>query len=133
MEKSQNIVKSVGVTLLILVALGYAAIENSIEEISNFRCTGNLKNKPAIIYVRMEVYRWYAGLWHGTDGSVHVEVPNEYSYRRGSIKNYGDSIAVCWSDGSVCGLLGFYSRQTGEITLNSLKGSFSGECRKIHR
>lgn len=118
---------------MIVAALIYAAMESSIDDISSFRCTGTLKDKPAIIYVRLMTYRWYAGLWHGTDGDLQVEVPNEYSYHRGSIKNYGDTIAVCWPDGSVCGLLGFYSKLTKEIRLNSLKGSFSGMCRKINR
>lgn len=133
MKAPVRVLQYILVSLVIVAALIYAAAVSSVEDISDFRCTGTLKGEPRIVYVRMKIYRWYAGLWHGTDGSLQVEVPNEYSYRRSNIKNYGDSIAVCWSDGSVCGLLGFYSKLTSEIRLNSLKGSFSGTCNKISR
>ena len=116
--------------LVAVASLLYVTIQHPIQEVINLRCVGQLKDKPTTTYLKIEKYRWLSSYWYWTNGKIHVEIPGVDSYTRGKIEDYGETIAVCTSDG-VCGLLGYYDKQTRNIRLNSWEGSFVGNCRIV--
>ncbi len=111
-----------GAALLVFVA-NFSAVE------TRHRCSGRLSstdaNQPAIVFIRVEEYRWWVGLWGKSDGAVSLEVPNQWVEYYSHVDESGDQLLISDTSGR---LGGTYSKLSGSLSLHTTVGNFQGAC-----
>jgi hypothetical protein len=114
--------------LLYVVAVNFSAIE------SRYECKGTIISngitRPTVVYVKLNEYRWWVGLWSDSDGSLNLEIPNEFVDYFGDLKEVGDQLQVFDHSKN---LVGSYSRLSGTLALKTSRGFIDGTCVKIEK
>jgi len=91
-----KIIKTALIFLGALLAAFFAAAYFSASE-SRFECRGVVTEQgvesPARVFLKLERYRWWVGLWSDSWGSAWIEVPSETVIYVGQITNAGDLLA----------------------------------------
>lgn len=109
----------------------FVAYFSSVE--SRFRCSGDISSQggsqPITIYMKLNEYRWWVGLWSDSDGSVWLEIPNrtlEYFER---VVEIGDQLRFYEQKEP----RGHFSALSKNLAVITISWSFDGTCKKIEK
>lgn len=133
-KKAVKILGAIGgaVILLFLFVANFSSVE------SRFRCPGGISSTdgsyPVTVYLKLEEYRWWVGLWGESDAAIHVEIPNTYIDYFGNVKKVGDQYQI---RDSAKNLKGNFSTLSNTLAIQlpvKLKTDFfDGTCNKIEK
>tara|TARA_R110002020_G_scaffold52042_3_gene146790 strand:+ start:358 stop:756 length:399 start_codon:yes stop_codon:yes gene_type:complete len=129
-KKILKVIAALLVTLVLLfvVVAKFSAIE------SRYECKGTIISngitRPTLVYIKLNEYRWWVGLWSDSDGSLNLEVPNEFVDYFGHLKEVGDLLQIFDHSKN---LVGSYSRLSGTLALQTDLGFIDGTCVKIEK
>jgi len=129
----KNILKVI-VALLVMLMLLFVFVAKFSAIESRYECQGTIIShgitRPAVVYVKLNQYRWWVGLWGDSDGELHLEIPNKFVDYFRHLKEVGDQLQIFDHDKK---LIGSYSRLSGTLTLNTSVGFIEGTCVKIEK
>ena len=117
-------------TLLYLFVIKFSAVE------SRFECTGKIiangVERPATVFLNLDRYRWWVGLWSDSSGDAWLEVPNQTVIYFGHITQAGDQLQFWDSFGSPSNFSGIFSTLSRTIGVKlGAAGVFEGICKDI--
>ncbi len=116
-----------GLLILFLFVVYFSATETT------FQCTGEISyegnTRPLTVYMKLAEYRPWVGLWGDSDGSINLEIPNEWVEYYGHVEEVGDQLQIHETYGNKA-LKGNYSKlsKTLAIDLEPPFGFFDGNC-----
>lgn len=120
-------------TLLSAAILLFLFVANFSSATSSFECVGMTSTsdgaKPTTVYIELEEYRWWVGLWSDSDASLHLEVPNKFVEYFGHIEKIGDLYQIFDSEKA---LKGQFSKLSNKLALSAHPGFFDGACTRKH-
>ncbi|MBX6334376.1 hypothetical protein IRY61_03500 [Candidatus Saccharibacteria bacterium] len=115
--------------LLFLFVVNFSAVE------SRFECSGKITSNgietPVKIFLKLETYRWWVGLWSDSSGSAWLEVPNQTVRYFGHITKARDILQLWDSPGKLSGNFSTLSGALG-VHLGAF-GAFEGTCKDTGR
>lgn len=101
--KIRNVILSlIGLSIICgIIVVGFSSV------VSPYKCDGQITSEegmmPKTIYIKLEEYRWWVGLWGNSDGNLRLEIPNTvveyYSY----IDEVGDQLQIHLDQGDLRG------------------------------
>jgi hypothetical protein len=120
------------------VVLLFLFVANFSTGESRFQCPGVISSTdgshPINVYLKLEEYRWWVGLWSKSDAAIHVEIPNTYVDYFGNVKKVGDQYQI-WD--SAKNLKGNFSNLSNTLAIQlpvTLKTDFfDGTCSKVEK
>lgn len=115
------------VVALFIVVIGFSAAQSRYECEGTFVAPG--ANSSGTVFVKLEQYRWWVGLWSNSSGSLWLEVPNQTVEYFGRISRAGDQLQIYASNDQLAGQFSTLSKAFA-ITLSS-GVSFGGTCKAI--
>ena len=120
---------TVCLVLLLIASAYFAAVEKKYKCVGEFSKEG--RSTDATIYIELNQYRWWVGLWSDSDGDMVVEAP---SVGWGSfyplLKESGNRIRI--HEISPEKYRGDFSTFSGSLTLvDDYAGTFKGECTRF--
>src|SRR5690606_22595884 len=83
---------------------------------------------PAMVYLRLEQYRWWVGLWSDSDAALWLEIPSEAVEYFSDVREVGDQLQVFDSSESI---KGNFSTLSHVLAIQTSRGFFDGKCRVI--
>ena len=122
----------VAALLLFVFVANFSAVE------SRFQCPGELSSKdgshPVTVYLKLEEYRWWVGLWSEPDAAIHVEIPNTYVDYFGNVKKVGDQYQIRDSANSPKGSFSALSKTLAiQLPVKLKTDFFDGTCKKVEK
>lgn len=119
--------------LLVFVVLLFVFVANFSAVESRFECSGkitsNESEQPATVFLKLQTYRWWVGLWSDSQGSAWVELPNQVVRYFGHITEAGDLLQLWYAPGEFGGN---FSNLSGAVGLElGAFGVFEGACKEI--
>jgi hypothetical protein len=131
MMKLIKILAAIGVVVLLLFifVVNFSAVE------SRFQCPGEISStdgsRPVTVYLKLEEYRWWVGLWSESDAAMHIEIPNNHIDYFGNIKKVGDQYQIFDSANSLKGNFSTLSKTlTIQLPIKLKTDFFDGTCKK---
>jgi hypothetical protein len=131
MMKLIKILAAIGVVVLLLFifVVNFSAVE------SRFQCPGEISStdgsRPVTVYLKLEEYRWWVGLWSESDAAMHIEIPNNHIDYFGNIKKVGDQYQIFDSANSLKGNFSTLSKTlTIQLPIKLKTDLFDGTCKK---
>jgi hypothetical protein len=116
----------VALILLFLFVANFSAVE------TRYECKGELKSAgkatPKTLFIKLETYRWWVGLWSDSNASLAIECPNEWVDYFGDVKKVGDQLQLFDSKKV---LVGNFSTLSKTLALKTSAGFFDGTCTAI--
>ncbi len=79
------------------------------------------------MYLKLNEYRWWVGLWSNADGNLHTEIPNVHLDYYSDITKVGDQLQIREGGQPV----GNFSKLSKVIQLKTYKGFFDSKCEVI--
>lgn len=129
--KAVKILGAIGgaVLLLFVFVANFSAVE------SRFQCPGEISSKdgsrPVTVYLKLEEYRWWVGLWSESDAAIHVEIPNTHIDYFGNVKKVGDQYQIFDSAQRIKGNFSTLSKALAiNLPLTLQTDFFDGTCKK---
>lgn len=114
-----------GAVLLFAAVATFSAAE------SRFSCVGAISReaapKPITIFIKLNEYRWWVGLWSDSDGDLHLEIPNESVEYFGHVVEVGDQLQIFDFDRK---MQGNFSTLSKALALQTRRGFFDGKCNR---
>lgn len=124
--------RKIGALFIVLVALLTTVILFSSVQ-TRYECCGQIKFDNKIeniaLYVKLEEYRWWVGLWSEADGSLNIEIPNQHVDYFSHLVEVGDQLQI-YENGSLAGNLSTLSKT---LALKTALGFFDGTCKIIDK
>ena len=115
----------VAALLLFVFVANFSAIE------SRFQCSGEIYSEsdlhPATIYMKLQEYRWWVGLWSESDGSVWLEIPNKTFEYFEHVVEVGDQLQIFDSQKKS---KGYFSTLSKSLAISTPVWSFDGTCKR---
>ena len=130
-------IKIIG-SLFALAALLFFFVANFSAVETKYECNGKITidgaEQSAAVFLKLQKYRWWVGLWSDSNGSAWVEVPNQSSHFFGHITAAGDQLQFWDSFGAASpgNFSGTFSTLSGAlmVKLNAVT-LFEGTCKAI--
>lgn len=117
--------------LLAIATLLFIFVANFSSVASNFECVGKTSaegsSQPATIYIKLEEYRSWVGLWSESDASLQMEIPNTFVDYFGHVVKVGDQYQIFDFDKK---LKGNFSTLSKALALSTPTGFFDGVCKR---
>lgn len=117
-----------GFVVAALLLFVFVAKFSSVE--SRFQCPGEISSKsgshPVSVYLKLEEYRWWVGLWSESDAALHLEIPNTAFDYFENVKRVGDQYQIFDAQKN---LKGNFSTLSKTLALNTSAGLFDGVCK----
>lgn len=117
--------------LIVAALLLFVFVANFSTVESRFQCSGEISSEsdsqPATIYMRIEEYRWWVGLWSESDGSVWLEVPNRTFDYFGHVIEVGEQLQIFDSQKKP---KGHFSTLSKSLSISTPAWSFNGTCKR---
>ena len=124
-----KVVKIIGVFVVAALLLFVFVAKFSAVE-SRFQCPGEISSKsgaqPVSVYLKLEEYRWWVGLWSKSDAALYLEIPNTAVDYFENVKKVGDQYQIFDSHKN---LKGNFSTLSKTIALSTSAGLFDGVCK----
>ncbi len=115
-----------GVLLLFVLAAKFSTVE------TRYRCDATLMSngnaEDLTVYLKLERYRWWVGLWSNSDGTLWMETPNQGTDYFGHLVEVGDQIQIHVSPDTLRGQFSLLSKALSVVTL---RGHIEGSCAPI--
>jgi hypothetical protein len=117
--------------VIAVAAIGVIVLNFSAAE-SRFECVGtfSIGKENGTVYVKLQEYRWWVGLWSKADAAIWVEFPNVTVEYFGDVIRVGDQLQI--RDG-LNNTKGTFSTLSKTLALLTYKGVFEGTCKGIER
>lgn len=123
-----KLAKYLGVLLLIVLGV-FMFVANFSSASSNYECTGILASgetkAPKTIYIALEEYRWWVGLWSDSDGNVKLEIPNDHLDYYSHVVELGNQLQIYDPPND---MKGHFSTLSKTLSLKTPYGFFDGKC-----
>lgn len=123
-----KLVKYLGALLFIVIGL-FLFVANFSSAASNYECPGEIstgENKaPKTIYIVLEEYRWWVGLWSDSDGNLKLEIPNEHLDYYSHVVEVGNQLQIYDPPNE---MKGHFSTLSKTLALKTPYGFFDGKC-----
>lgn len=114
--------------LLFLCVANFSSVE------SRYECKGEVQlaegMKSQILYIKIEEYRWWVGLWHKSNASMWVESPDKWVSYYDDILKTGDRLQIFDSENR---LIGSFSMLSKKLSINTREGLFEGSAAIISK
>ncbi len=127
-----KILKYVGTVALAIVLL-FVFVANFSAVESRFQCPGSVSvndvSTPTTVYIRIEQYRWWVGLWSDSDATLWLEIPNQAVEYSSHVIEVGDQLQIFDFDNM---MKGNFSSLSHTLALQTSRGFFDGECKSIN-
>ena len=121
--------KFVGYFIVLVIAL-FVFVANFSSVESRFSCSGEISHngntETSTIYIKLEEYRWWVGLWSDSDGNFFLEIPNTHVEYYSNVLDTGTQIQIL---GHQKELKGNFSKLSKTLALDTPFGFFDGTCR----
>ena len=115
--------------LLAVVILLFLFVANFSSVASTFECIGKTTtegaSQPSTIYIKLDEYRWWVGLWSESDASLHMEIPDSFVDYFGHVARVGDQYQIFDFNKN---LKGNFSILSKALALSTPAGFFDGTC-----
>src|SRR3989344_2583957 len=104
--------------IILFLVVGNASIVES-----HYRCDGAWTgtsqggDPSTTVYMKLQEYRWLMALRSESDGSVTVEIPNEWGEYFGVVERVGDQLQI-YKHGSVPELRGAFSTLSNTLAID---------------
>ena len=130
--KHVKVLKVLGGLLVVAIAL-FLFVANFSAVESRYECAGTLSSsgaeQPSTIFLKLETYRPWVGLWSDSSGSAWVELPSQTVSYFGHITEAGDQLQL-WGPSNK--LAGNFSTLSKALTVDlGAFGMFGGTCQGI--
>ena len=130
--KSVKILGVIGgaVILLFVFVANFSAVE------SRYHCLGEVSStdgapRPVTVYLKLEEYRWWVGLWSKSDAAIHLEIPNTHIDYFGNVKKVGDQYQIFDSAQRIKGNFSTLSNALAiNLPLKLQTDFFDGTCKR---
>jgi len=124
--------KYIGFIILILIALFFFVVNFSAARTS-YQCTGELTEngtaQPTTVFITIEEYRPWVGLWSDSDGSMKLEIPNVIHKYYPRVERVGEQRQIYQE-----GLVGNFSTLSKTLALDiEFFGFFDGNCQSVDK
>lgn len=119
--------------VLLLVVIGLLLLNANFSSVaSNYECKGELSvgesNVEKTVYIVLEEYRWWVGLWSDSHGHMLLEIPNEHVNYYNQLVEVGNQIQIYDPPNKV---KGNFSTLSKVLALKTPYGFFDGKCLRI--
>lgn len=114
------------VVLLFIFIVNFSSVESRYECVGELTFEGETTSKT--IYIKIQEYRWWVGLWSDTDGNIQLEIPNETLSYYSNLKEVGDQLQIFGADMNPAGS---FSTLSKALTIDTGIGIFDGKCERI--
>jgi len=119
----------IAVALLFIFLANFSVVE------SRFQCPGELSSTdgshPVTVYMKLDEYRWWVGLWSESDAAIHIEIPNTYIDFFNYVKKVGDQYQIFDSAKKLKGNFSTLSKALAiNLPLKLQTDFFDGTCRR---
>jgi hypothetical protein len=130
--KAMKILGAFGVAVVVL----FVSLANFSAVESRFQCPGQISSmdgsRAMTVYLKLQEYRWWVGLWSDSNAAVHIEVPNTHVDYFGNVRKIGDQYQIFDSANKLNGNFSTLSKSlTINLPLKLQTDFFDGNCRKI--
>lgn len=109
---------------LVVVIANYSSAE------FGFECSGKLSSTqqslPTTIYIKLEEYRGWVGLWSESAGNLRLEIPNQWVEYYDRLAEVGDQVQIFRDQD----LKGNFSSLSRTLALSTPEGFFDGVCKR---
>jgi len=99
---------------------------------SNYECTGEISfresKEPKTIFIVLEEYRWWVGLWSDSDGNIQLEIPNELVSYYNHVVEVENQLQIYDPPKD---MKGHFSTLSKMLALETPYGFFDGKCMGI--
>ena len=117
------------VILLFVFVANFSAVE------SRYQCPGEISSTdglhPVTVYLKLEEYRWWVGLWSKSDAAIHLEIPNTHIDYFGNVKKVGDQYQIFDSAQRIKGNFSTLSNALAiNLPLKLQTDFFDGTCKR---
>jgi len=130
LEMKNRIFKYITISFVILLVLLVTVVKFSAVE-TRFECKGNItaNNIPqeSTIYIILNEYRWWVGLWSKSDGDLKFEIPNITVGYYTPLYEVGEQLQIY--DGEK--IAGNFSKLSHALALKVSRGFFDGTCKVL--
>ncbi len=131
-EVIMKFLKYLGALTLTAVFL-FVFVANFSSATSSFECSGEISfngdSHPITIYIVLEEYRWWVGLWSDSDGNIQLEIPNETTMYYSHVVEVETQLKIYNSPKDLKGNLSTLSKI---LALSTPFGFFDGKCKSIN-
>lgn len=121
------------VAILLTVILLFQFVVNFSGVSSSFECAGEISSgentEPKTIYIVLDEYRWWVGLWSDSDGNLQLEIPNETVEIYLHLVEVGNQIQIYYDSPNE--MKGNFSKLSKTLALKGYFGFFDGKCKAI--
>ena len=87
------------------------------------------ESQQVTIYMKLDEYRWWVGLWGDSDGCVWLEVPNSFVAFFDRIDESGEHLHIYNNQKKQ----GYFSTLSKALAITTPDWSFNGTCKKIEK
>jgi hypothetical protein len=132
--KALKILGAIGgtVVLLFVFVANYSTVESRFQCIGEVSSTGG--SHPVTVYLKLEEYRWWVGLWSESDAAIHVEIPNISVDYFGNVKKVGDQYQIWDSANNLKGNFSTLSKTLAiQLPVKLKTDFFDGTCSKVEK
>lgn len=101
---------------------------------TRYRCVGTpLSDGSHTLFMELEEYRWWVGLWSDSDGMLRYEIPTRFTDHYGLLDESGDMIRIYDRplEGETKELAGTFSKMSESLSVATPWGRFEGECIRV--
>ena len=118
--------------LTAILLFAFVAIFSS--KSSSYECVGEMTNgdnlSPSTIYIQLEEYRWWVGLWSDSDGNLKLEIPRRFNEFYEHIVDIDIQLQIYSKPQE---MKGYFSPLSKVLSVKTTLGFFDGKCKRIDR
>jgi hypothetical protein len=116
--------------VVLLVLCFFLAKFSSVE--THFKCTGEITKGNVIqgsktVFIKLNEYRPWVGLWSSSHGSVNLEIPNQWFDYFEQVDIVGDQLQI-YTNYPEKTLKGNFSKLSKTLSIDTPYGVFEGGC-----
>ncbi|MBU1180259.1 hypothetical protein KJ885_04910 [Patescibacteria group bacterium] len=136
MKKSTKKIVSIIILIIITLILGAVSLFFIVVKFSavetRFKCSGEISYKGKTystdVYIKVNEWRWWVGLWSDSDGDVALEIPNTIHERYNHVEEVGEVLHIYRGYPN---LRGQFSKLSKTLAIDiPFFGFFDGTCKK---
>jgi len=126
-----KILGAIGIAVLLLFV--FLAKFSTVE--SRFQCPGQISStdgvRPITVYLKLEEYRWWVGLWSDSDAALHIEIPKTHVDYFGHVIKVGDQYQIFDYDKTLKGNFSTLSKTLAiQLPVIQKTDFFDGTCKR---
>lgn len=117
--------------VLAAAALLFLFLANFSSAASSYECVGQTRDeggaRPSTVFLQLEEYRWWVGLWSQSDGALYMEIPNSFVYHYIYLDKVGHQYQIY---DTAKKFSGSFSTLSSAFAVSTSLGFFEGACKR---